>query len=496
MLHRLFEHKCEYRTRLEALESLVEQLTAENAEYRALVSVMEKQTEELKNQVEGLKEELAKRDERLLALEEKLSKLEHAKDSSNSGIPPSQDPYRRKYPKKEKSGRLAGAQKGHAGSHHPWAQEPAEVMPLFPQVCPSCGSTDLELNADYAEARQEIEIPPIHPFVREYRAFDCQCKHCGKRSRAAFPEHLKGRVQIGPGIEALVLYFKSELNASHDKITQFLQDYLNLSVSHGWIQSVLERSQDRLLPMYTEIIERLKKQPVLHSDETGCPIAGKKNWLWFFGFQGLYVYMASKSRGFKVILELFGNTFSGAWLSDRYNAQLKIIAFHQLCLAHIVRECRWLIESENSTWALSMRELLQKAIHTRNHYGESWNPKKQEVQELIRQYKAELSNLLSKPPPKGKGKKKSDQFILYEQLNRHHDKILYFLDNPLVPPTNNLAERALRCFVTWRKSNGQFQTLDGAQTHAMILSITKSAREQGKNIFDVLSLKQPLFQPV
>jgi transposase len=478
-LKKFFEHKCKYRERVESLEAEIKELKA---------SLAKKDME-----IEALN---ATFQERLTQLEEKLAQYENQKNSSNSSIPPSQDPYRRKYPKKEKSERPSGGQKGHKGSHHAWEENPDEIIPLHPLQCQHCGSGDLTRFPDYEEARQEIEIPPIKPFVREFRAFACQCKRCGKRSRAPFPEHLKGKVQIGESIENFAVFLKTEIHASHDKIAVFLKGCLNLSVSHGWVQDALERSQKRFLPLYNQIIEALKEQPVLHSDETGCPIAGKKQWLWVFAMENFCAYVAATSRGFKVIRETIGEGFKGSWISDRFPAQLKLVTWHQICLAHLIRDLKWLMETEDSKWAFQVRGFLQKTIQTRNDYEENWNPKQEDIQGLIQQYEAELNLLLSQPPVKAKkGKDKPKALILYEQLNIHKDKILHFLHNPLVPPTNNLAERLLRGFVTHRKVNGEFKTLDGAQGHAVFRSVFQTAKLQGKNIFDVLSHKQSLFQP-
>lgn len=480
IFEKFFEHKCKYRERVESLEAQIEELKA----------ALAKKDMEIEAQNAIFQE-------RLTELEKKLAQAENKKDSSNSSIPPSQDPYRPKYPKKEKSGLPAGGQKGHKGSHHAWEENPDEIIPLHPLHCQHCGSDDLTRFPNYEEARQEIEIPPIKPFVREFRAFGCQCKRCGKRSRAPFPHHLKGKVQIGESIENFAVFLKTEIHASHDKIAAFLKGYLNLSVSHGWVQNALERSKQRFLPIYKQIIEALKEQPVLHSDETGCPIAGKKGWLWVFAMKSFCGYVASTSRGFKVIRETIGESFKGSWISDRFTAQLKMVTWHQLCLAHLIRELKWLMEAENSKWASQFRAFLQKTIQTRNDYGDNWNPKQEEVKQLIQQYQDELSDLLSKPPVKArKGKNKPKPLIMYEQLSIHRDKLLHFLDNPLVPPTNNLAERLLRGFVTHRKVNGEFKTLDGAQGHAVFRSVFQTAKLQGKNIFDVLSHKQSLFQPL
>jgi transposase len=483
MFSELFRHQCQYREQVESLQGRISQLEALVAELTVRLEQLEKENRELKTENAELKA--------------KLAQYEHPKDSSNSSIPPSQDRHRRKYARKEKSERPAGGQKGHPGHHHPWHSAPDEIVTLHPEQCSHCGSQDIELSPHPAEARQEVEIAPIHPFVREFRAAHGQCRQCGKLTRALFPDHVKGHVQISQSVEALVLYLKTTLHASHDKITHFLNRYLHLSVSHGWIHLALKRSQKRLLPLYQQLIERLKQQPKLHSDETGCPVGGKTQWLWVFAAEDLFVYVAATSRGFSVIQETIGNTFSGTWISDRLAAQLKITAMHQICLAHIIRECKWLIEAEHSQWALHLRTFLQKVIHARNDSGEQWKPDNEEIKQQVQRYQDELNTLLSTPPPEPKKEeKKSKALILCEQLNIHKDKILHFLHNPIVPPTNNLAEQALRGFVAGRKMNGGFKTPEGAQDHAVFLSIVHSAIAQGKDIFQVLSLKQPLFQPV
>jgi hypothetical protein len=84
----------------------------------------------------------------------------------------------------------------------------------------------------------------------------------------------------------------------------------------------------------------------------------------------------------------------------------------------------------------------------------------------------------------------SQLFFATAPLNAPH-----FLEYPHVPPTNNLAEQALRCFVVHRKVTGGFKTLDSAQGHAVLLSVIQTARKKGLNLLDVLSLKQPLFLP-
>ena len=74
---------------------------------------LEAQNEALNTENEALKKEL-----------EKYKKP--PKDSSNSSIPPSQDPYRKPYPKKDTSDKKSGGQEGHKGETRTLSDDPDE----------------------------------------------------------------------------------------------------------------------------------------------------------------------------------------------------------------------------------------------------------------------------------------------------------------------------------------------------------------------------------
>ena len=58
----------------------------------------------------------------------------------------------------------------------------------------------------------------------------------------------------------------------------------------------------------------------------------------------------------------------------------------------------------------------------------------------------------------------------------------YFLENPEVPPDNNLAERCLRVAVTKRKVSGGSRSLERFKQTANLLSVIQSCRLQGRSI--------------
>lgn len=479
----IFSHRCEYRTQVEDLQTRVKQLEALVAELKIQLECQQVEITTLKAENAQLKMENTQLKAENTELKEKLAKYENPKNSSNSSIPHTQDPYRKKYPTKEKSGLSAGGQKGHLGHHHAWSHTPNEIIPLYPEICSNCKCNDFIQLPEYVEARQEINIPPIQAHVREYQTCAGLCQKCGKRSVGVFPEHVKGLVQMGSNVDSLVGYFKGLGYLSHGKIARFFREILHISISTGGIQDCMKRLSNRVEPLYEQLIEYCKNQPVVHSDETSSKIQKQRIYIWTFVTQAVCVFVSDKSRGFKVIQRIFGETFKGKWVSDRYAAQLKIIAFHQLCLAHLIRDFQYLIDCETSVWAKLCQSLLKYAIHVRNEAGGHWDPQEPAIKETVLDISNQWDALFAEPPPTEKAQK------LFKQLSKRKHQLFLFLECPDVPPTNNLAESALRSYAIQRRINGGFKSDKGAKIHTMLQSIIETARCQGKDILQVLSLK-------
>ena len=65
-------------------------------------------------------------------------------------------------------------------------------------------------------------------------------------------------------------------------------------------------------------------------------------------------------------------------------------------------------------------------------------------------------------------------------LIRHNGEWLVFLDDPRVPPTNNLAERALRPLVVLRKITFGSRTDAGATRMAKLMTVVETSRRHSK----------------
>jgi len=88
--------------------------------------------------------------------------------------------------------------------------------------------------------------------------------------------------------------------------------------------------------------------------------------------------------------------------------------------------------------------------------------------------------------------KHKDTRRLRRRIIKHNQELFTFLDNPVVEPTNNRAERQLRPMVIMRKVTFGSRSALGAFNQAIIMSIIQTAILNGIEPLDIclaLSLK-------
>lgn len=423
--------------------------------------------------------EVAKLRAKIEELRAELAELKKPlKDASNSSVSPSSD--RKFYPKRGKSERSVGGQFGHKGVTKELIENPDEIVEIKPKSCKYCGCEEFfEAEID---KKQIIDIPELKPKVVEYQATTGICKRCRRKNKAKNP--VKSKVSFRARMQAMIGYFHVAHHLSYEKLKSTFADIFSVDLSKGTIDSKIKGLEDKLTPKYNTILKSLKASDVIGSDETGMRINAKNSYIWTFQNEQNTLFKTADSRGFNVIRNTIGEKFDGSWISDRFGSQLKVKAYHQLCLAHLIRDCKYIEEFENSSWAKDLREIFEKSIKFRNEKGSNFNPYKAESFREIQKLKKELYKLFSKPPPQKHEKR------LYKSLLGRENQLILFLENPKVDPTNNGSERALRNRVIHRKVAGCFRSKQGASSHDVIASIIETAKKQNLNILQ--SLLQPL----
>jgi len=450
------------------------------------IEQLEKENRELRQQIEILKVEIK-------YLRENLEKYEKPKkNSGNSSMPPSSDKNKKYYPPREKSGKKPGGQIGHKGYTKILYENPDEIIEVYPERCVHCGNEHFITKENILGQRQVIDIPEIKPYITKYQQKAGICTCCGKRNIGKFPENIAPNVQIGEKTKGLLGYFNISHNISYERLIQIFNDVFNLEISKGTIDNKLKELAKDLKPEYERILENLKKSDVIGSDETGIRINGKNAYQWTFQNEENTFYTSAYSRAFQVIENTIGKIFNGSWISDRLGSQLKIKANHQFCLVHLVRECKYIIQVEDSEWARDLKDFFERAMEFKRKLGNNFNPLDKEVFREIFMFKQELYEIFSKPPPQ------KEENRLYRQLYLKRKELIHFLENPKVPYDNNGSEKALRNRVIHQKVSGGFRSITGANVHDIIASVIETAKKQNKNILDTLftlSIKNQLLLP-
>ena len=203
------------------------------------------------------------------------------KTSRTSSKPPSTD-------KKEKreNARPGGAKPGHEPHNRQLADNPDEFRDHRPTRCEQCGGSfpsdaDMELIGEY----DEIEIPPVKPYVVRHRRFACRCQHCGSDVKAPAPS-VATATPFGPRIHALAIYFKGLQALSYERLRAMFDDAFGLCVSEGALMNMFIRSHAGFKIKADKAKEIIRRAKVVASDETGVRIEGDELLSLGFSLQG------------------------------------------------------------------------------------------------------------------------------------------------------------------------------------------------------------------
>jgi hypothetical protein len=96
-------------------------------------------------------------------------------------------------------------------------------------------------------------------------------------------------------------------------------------------------------------------------------------------------------------------------------------------------------------------------------------------------------NLITEKPKGQRGRPKRGLIrALIDRLREYKGEVCRFADDPLVPFTNNQAERDLRMVKVKNKVIGTFRSVHGAKDFLILKSLTSTASKVGTTAFDAL----------
>ena len=448
--------------------------------------------------ISNLQAENASQSQKIKSLEEKvelllelLQKKVVKKDSHNSSLPPSSDLFTKNKSLRPVSTRSNGGQLGHKGSTLEMSKTPDKIIELKSDFCSVCGQSLVSELFFLKAKRQVIEIPPTVPIYEEYRQYACQCPTCNHQQLADFPLGVNAPLQYGSTVETLVGYFSVYQLIPYQRLQRLFAQVFSLPVSQGSIGNILERSAQKYDGVYQEIRNQILQSSVVGSDETGAKVNGAKWWIWVWQNLHNTFIIASDNRGSKTVNSVFENGLpNSAIVSDRWAAQLKTHSKNsQICLAHLLRDLIFLIETEQLDFATQFKTFIIRIFESKKTLLENNKAYAQNSEQALDLEKT-LNKLLLISIDKEKYPK-SAAFQVSMLKNRNF--ILPCLYNLEIPPDNNGSERAIRNIKVKQKVSGQFKS--GQNAFCVIRSVIDTLLKRGIELLPCLNQINKL-QPV
>ena len=430
--------------------------------------------------------------EKVLGENEQLREqlAQRGKSSKNSSKPPSSDSpaQRGKRGKRKRSGRSKGAQPGHP-KHERALLDPSEVDQTLCHFPPeSCGCGAPVAPDDEPHCRHQIaDIPEVRHTVTEHQLFGGTCRGCGQRHAAEVPETVPAG-QMGPNLIAWIALMGGEMHLSVRQIQRLMLELWDLSFSTGAISQAMGKASAAMVRPHGQIVRAARTAPVAHADETRHPRGGGVYpgtwWMWCLATDLVVAFHVHYSRGMAAAGELLGD-FAGVLVTDDYGGYNRVPeGRRQLCWAHVLRHFAAIGERVGVGGRIGRRlELIGRVvIRTRHRLDRGEIEERVHHRRMARLRRRFVAELERGARLRVDGRTKAQ----CEHLLRREPMLWTFVTDRRIPLTNNLAERALRPHVIWRKLSHASHSRRGDEFRARVMSVVMTGRRLGMPVYEYL----------
>jgi transposase len=430
---------------------------------------LRKQSERLKKENERLKHE-TERLRRELEAALRASKRQAAPHSRGN---PKANPKR--------PGRKPGRGYGRQACRPIPARVDEHITVGLPERCPHCGG-GVEPESRETQYQEEIVRRTI---VRRFDIVVGRCCDCRQRVQGRHPLQTSAavgvaNVQLGPEALTLAAILNKQMGLSLGHTRQVLSYGFGLEVSRGGLYRALARMAKRAEPTYDGLVEAARQAPVNGMDETGWKVGGRLQWLHVAVSAQVTVYAILPGRGYEQSVRILGAEYDGFLIHDGWAPYYRFqFAFHQSCLAHLLKRCREMAQIASPTalaFPRAVEDLLETSLDLRDR-RERGEVSERGLSIATGRLEAKLDQMLETRRRNAANRRLS--------LHLEHERLwlFTFLHCPGLDATNNAAERAIRGMVIARKVWGGNRTWEGASTQQILASVLRTCWQQGKDAF-------------
>jgi transposase len=392
-------------------------------------------------------------------------------------------PHSRGEPKSnpQRPGRKPGRSYGRRACRPIPARVDEQIAVPLPERCPHCGG-GVEPESCEAQYQEDIVRKTV---VRRFDIAVGRCRVCTRRVQGRHPLQTSdavgvGAVQLGPEALTLAAILNKQMGLSLGHTRQVLSYGFGLPASRGGLCRALARMADQAEPTYAGLLEAARQSLVNGVDETGWKVGGRLQWLHVAVSAQATVYAILPGRGYEQSAVILGADYAGFLVHDGWAPYYRFqLAFHQSCLAHLLKRSREMAQIASPTAAsfpLAVRGLLQTSLELRDRY-EQGEVSEHGLRSATGRVEVKLDRMLEKHYRHPANRR------LARHLEHERPWLFTFLYCPGLDATNNAAERAIRGMVIARKVWGGNRSWEGARTQQILVSVLRTCWQQGKDAF-------------
>src|SRR5450631_3907575 len=392
-------------------------------------------------------------------------------------------PHSRGAPKRnaKEPGRKPGRRYGRQACRPIPSRVDERITVPLPEHCPHCGG-GVERESYATQYQEEIVRRTV---VRRFDIAVGRCRACTRRVQGRHRWQTSDAVgvagvQLGPEALTLAAILNKQMGLSLGHTQQVLSYGYGLEASRGGLCRALARMAGRAEPTYDGLVETARQAAVNGMDETGWKVGGQLQWLHVAVSAQVTVYAILPGRGYEQAVMILGAEYGGFLIHDGWAPYYRFqFAFHQSCLAHLLKRCREMAQIAPPTagaFPRAVEQLLRTSLELRERYaaGEISEHGRRTVTGKL---EAKLDRILE-TRRRNAANRRLARHLEHEQL-----WLFTFLHCFGLDATNNTAERAIRGMVIARKVWGGSRTWAGARTHQILASVLRTCWQQGKDAF-------------
>ena len=421
--------------------------------------------------------------ETIKQLQERIVRLE--KNSKNSSKPPSSDIVKpkRKVKKSSRKKRKRGGQPGHQKFSRP-AFKPEDIDEVIEYEFYAKDAVGLE-PLDEWHVIQQVTLPEKLYVITEHRARKYLDPQTGTIHITPLPSEVNQGHLLGADLSAMIAFMKGGCHMSFSTIQQFCKEVMQLSLSRGVLDKAKQKVSQALQPTYDSLVERLPYEMYLGVDETGHKNNGDKHWTWCFQTLNYTLFHIDKSRGSQVLFELLGEDFNGILNCDYYGSYRKFSrltdATVQYCMAHLIREIRFLAEHSSkrlARWGQQLLDWIKKLFDTLHRHDRLTAAG---FTRSMTNIKKGFLSRIRRPPNHRLAKALARRF-----KGKAAEAYFQFMTDPHVEPTNNGTEREIRHTVIDRRITQGTRGDNGMRWCERIWTVIATCKKQHRNVFEFI----------